>query len=103
MVTPVGNSVDETWSNILAGKSGISLIDHFDTSEFSVRIGGSIRDLDLDNYIPKKDQKKMDPFIHYGLTAGIQAIQNSGIEVNEENASRIGVAIGSGNRWFTRH
>ena len=96
MVTPVGNNVDETWSNILAGKSGIGLIDHFDTSEFSVRIGGSIRNLDLDHYIPKKDQKKMDPFIHYGLTAGIQAIQDSGLEVNEENASRIGVAIGSG-------
>ena len=96
MVTPVGNNVDETWSNILAGKSGIGLIDHFDTSEFSVRIGGSIRNLDLDHYIPKKDQKKMDPFIHYGLTAGIQAIQDSGLVVNEENASRIGVAIGSG-------
>lgn len=96
MVTPVGNSVDETWGNILAGKSGIALLDHFDTTEFSVRIGGSIRGLELDDYIPRKDQKKMDPFIHYGLTAGIQAIQDSGLEVTEENATRIGVAIGSG-------
>jgi 3-oxoacyl-[acyl-carrier-protein] synthase II len=96
MVTPVGNNVDETWNNILAGISGIAPIDHFDTTEFSTRIGGSIRNLNLDDYIPRKEQKKMDPFIHYGLTAGIQAIQDSGIEVTEENAARIGVAIGSG-------
>ena len=96
MVTPVGNSVNETWKNILAGKSGISLIDHFDTSGFSVKIGGSIRDLPLEQYIPKKEQKKMDPFIHYGLVAGIQAIQDSGFSVTDENAARIGVAIGSG-------
>lgn len=96
MVTPVGNDVAETWKNILAGKSGISLIEHFDTSEFSVKIGGSIRDLDLDSYIPRKEQKKMDPFIHYGLTASIQAIQDSGLEVTDDNAHRIGVAVGSG-------
>ena len=96
MVTPVGNTVSETWKNILAGKSGIALIEHFDTSEFSVKIGGSIRNLAIDDYIPKKEQKKMDPFIHYGLTAGIQAIKDSGLEVTEENAARIGVAIGSG-------
>jgi 3-oxoacyl-[acyl-carrier-protein] synthase II len=96
MVTPVGNTVNETWENILAGKSGIAKIEHFDVSEFSVQIGGSIRNLDVDSYIPKKEQKKMDPFIHYGLTAGIQAIQDAGLEVTEENAARIGVAIGSG-------
>lgn len=96
MVTPVGNDVAETWKNILAGKSGIAPIEHFDTSEFSTRIGGSIRNLELDDYIPRKEQKKMDPFIHYGLVAGIQAIKDSGLEVTEENAPRIGVAIGSG-------
>ena len=96
MVTPVGNSVDETWENILAGKSGIAPLEYFDTTEFSTRIGGSIRNLELDDYIPKKEQKKMDSFIHYGLVAGIQAIKNSGLEVTEENAARIGVAIGSG-------
>ncbi|MBL1140925.1 MAG: beta-ketoacyl-ACP synthase II [Proteobacteria bacterium] len=96
MVTPLGNNVNETWKNILAGKSGIAEIEHFDTTEFSTRIGGSIRNLELDDYIPRKDQKKMDPFIHYGLAAGIQAIKDSGIEVTEENATRIGVAIGSG-------
>jgi 3-oxoacyl-[acyl-carrier-protein] synthase II len=96
MVTPVGNNVDETWKNILAGKSGIAPIEHFDTTEFTTRFGGSIRNLELDEYIPKKEQKKMDPFIHYGLVAGIQAIKDSGIQVTDENASRIGVAIGSG-------
>lgn len=96
MVTPVGNSVSESWNNIIAGKSGITLIDHFDTSDFNVRIAGSIRNFDIDNYVPKKDQKKMDTFIHYGLSAGIQALQDSGLEINEKNATRVGVAIGSG-------
>jgi 3-oxoacyl-[acyl-carrier-protein] synthase II len=96
MVTPVGNSVDETWKNIIAGKSGIAPLEHFDTTDFSTRFGGSIRNLELDDYIPRKEQKKMDPFIHYGLVAGIQAIKDSGIEITEENAVRIGVAIGSG-------
>ena len=64
LTTPVGNTVGEVWSNILKGKSGISLLQHFDTSDFTVRIGGSIKNLPLDDYIEKKEQKKMDPFIH---------------------------------------
>jgi 3-oxoacyl-[acyl-carrier-protein] synthase II len=95
-ITPLGNTVNETWSNILAGKSGISHITHFDTTDFPVRIGGSIRNFDAEDYIPKKDIKKMDPFIHYGMAAGIQAFEDCGLQVTEENASRIGVAIGSG-------
>ena len=95
MTTPVGNTVDETWGNILKGKSGVSLLEHFDTSDFSVRIGGSIKNLPLDDYIPKKEQKKMDPFIHYGIAAGIQAIKDSGLDTTQ-NSERIGVAIGSG-------
>jgi len=95
MTTPVGNTVDEVWGNILKGKSGISLLQHFDTSDFTVRIGGSIKNLPLDNYIPKKEQKKMDPFIHYGMAAGIQAIEDSGLDATH-NPERIGVAIGSG-------
>ena len=95
MTTPVGNTVDETWGNILKGKSGISLLKHFDTSDFSVRIGGSIKNLPLDNYIPKKEQKKMDHFIHYGIAAGVQAIEDSGLDTSQ-NSKRIGVAIGSG-------
>lgn len=96
LVTPVGNTVDDVWKNITAGVSGIGHIPYFDTSDFSVRIGGSIKDLELDKYISKKDQKKMDPFIHYGLVAGLEAFTDSGLQVTEENATRIGVAIGSG-------
>jgi 3-oxoacyl-[acyl-carrier-protein] synthase II len=96
LITPVGNNVNEAWANILAGKSGIAPLTHFDTSDFSVRFGGSIRDFDIEKYISRKDAKKMDPFIHYGMAAGIQAIEDSGIEITEENAHRVGVAIGSG-------
>lgn len=96
MVSPVGNTVADSWANIKAGVSGIKPIEHFDVSDFSVRFGGSIRDLNVDDYISKKDQKKMDPFIHYGMVAGIQAFKDSGIEVTEENAEKIGVAVGSG-------
>jgi 3-oxoacyl-[acyl-carrier-protein] synthase II len=92
----VGLNVADSWKNILAGKSGIAPITHFDVSEFSVRFGGSIRDFDITEYISAKDAKKMDLFIHYGLAAGIQAVRDSGLEVTEENAERIGVAIGSG-------
>ena len=96
VVTPLGNNVADTWRNVLEGKSGIALIEHFDTSAFSVRIGGSIRNFDVEAYIPRKDVKKMDPFIHYGMAAGLQAVQDSGLEITEENAPRIGVAVGSG-------
>ena len=96
MITPLGNNVSETWESILKGRSGIALLDHFDTTDFTVRIGGSIKDLALDDYIPRKDQKKMDPFIHYGIAAGVQAIEDSGLDLDKEDANRIGVAIGSG-------
>ena len=96
LVTPLGNSVTETWDKITAGKSGISHITHLDTTDFPVRIGGSIRDFDPADYIPKKDIKKMDPFIHYGIAAGIQAFNDSGLEIRDDNAHRIGIAIGSG-------
>ena len=86
----------ESWENIKNGKSGIGLISHFDTSAFSVRIGGSIKNFDPSKYIPAKDIKKMDPFIHYGMAAGSQAIEDSGLEITEQNAHRTGVAIGSG-------
>jgi 3-oxoacyl-[acyl-carrier-protein] synthase II len=96
MVSPVGLNVADSWANILAGKSGIAPLTHFDVSEFSVRFGGSIRDFDITEYISGKDAKKMDPFIHYGIAAGMQAVRDSGLEVTEENAERVGVAIGSG-------
>ena len=96
IVSPVGSSLDTAWANITAGKSGITKIDCFDASEFSVQIAGQTRDFVVDDYLSKKDQRKMDPFIHYGIGAGVQAIKDSGFEVSEENADRVGVAIGSG-------
>ncbi len=96
LITPMGNTVTETWNNLVAGKSGIGRITHFDTTGFPVQIGGSIRNLNIEDYIPKKDVKKMDPFIHYGMAAGLQAFEDSGLVVTEENAYRIGIAIGSG-------
>ncbi len=96
IVSPVGSSTPKAWENIVAGNSGISRIDCFDASEFSVQIAGQTRDFNADDYLSKKDQRKMDPFIHYGIGAGVQAAEDSGFEVTEENADRIGVAIGSG-------
>ena len=96
LVTPLGNDVSTTWEAILTGKSGIRPITHFDISEFSVRFGGTIVDFDITEYISQKDARKMDPFIHYGMAAGIQAIRDSGLETTDENAERIGVAIGAG-------
>ncbi len=95
-VTPLANNVSDTWNGILNGKSGISQIDSFDISPFATTFGGVIRDLDITEYIAAKDAKRMDGFIQYGIAAGCQAIEDSGIEVTEENAERIGVAIGSG-------
>lgn len=96
MISPVGLNVADSWSNILAGKSGIKPLDHLDTEAFNVKFGGSIRDFDVSDYLTAKDAKKMDTFIHYGMAAGIQAIEDSGLEVTDENAWRIGVHIGSG-------
>jgi 3-oxoacyl-[acyl-carrier-protein] synthase II len=96
LLTPVGNNVDDTWNNIQNGVSGIGLIEHFDTSDFSVRIGGSLKNFDASDYISHKEMKKMDPFIHYGMVAGSQAIEDSGLKITDENAHRVGVAIGSG-------
>lgn len=95
-VTPLANTVSETWEGIVNGKSGISAIDSFDISPFASRFGGVIRDLDIGQYIPLKDAKRMDGFIHYGLAAGCQAFEDAGLLVTDENAERIGVAIGAG-------
>jgi 3-oxoacyl-[acyl-carrier-protein] synthase II len=84
------------WENILAGKSGIQPITHFDVESSSVKFGGPIYGFDVEEYISRKEAKKMDAFIHYGLAAGVQAIRDSGIEISEANQKRIGVAIGSG-------
>lgn len=96
IISPVGNTVAEAWENILAGRGGIRRIETFDVSNFPVRFGGTVVGFDAGQYIPSKDIKKMDPFIHYGIAAGCQAIADAGLEVTETNAERIGVAIGSG-------
>jgi 3-oxoacyl-[acyl-carrier-protein] synthase II len=92
----VGNSVPEAWANIIAGKSGIGLITRFDASAISVQIAGEVKDFDVATYLSVKEARRMDTFIHYGMAAGIQAVRDSGIEVTDENADRIGVNIGSG-------
>jgi len=96
MVSPVGLDVKTSWENILAGKSGIKNITEFDTSEFSTRFAGVVDDFDVNTVLSVKEAKKMDPFIHYGLAAAKEAIEDAGLEVTEQNAERIGVAIGSG-------
>ncbi|MFD2190147.1 beta-ketoacyl-ACP synthase II [Pistricoccus aurantiacus] len=96
LVTPVGNTVKESWESILAGKSGIAPIEHFDTEGFNTRFGGSVKEFDIAPYLNPKDARKMDLFIQYGIAAGAQAVADAGLECTEENAERIGVAIGSG-------
>lgn len=96
MITPVGSDVDSTWENILAGKSGIAKTTLFDVSDFNTKIAGEVKDFDVEAYIPKKETKKMDRFIQLGIAAGKQALQDANIDVNDTNAHRIGVAIGSG-------
>ncbi|MFT7261886.1 MAG: 3-oxoacyl-[acyl-carrier-protein] synthase II, partial [Glaciecola sp.] len=96
MLTPLGNDVDTTWSNILAGKSGISDITRFDTTAFSTRFAGEVKDFNPEDYIAKKETKKMDRFIQFGIAAGIQALRDANIDIEKLDAERIGVAIGSG-------
>lgn len=96
LVTPVGNTVDTSWKALLSGKSGIAPITKFDASEFTTRFSGSVKDFDVEQYLTKKDARKMDLFIQYGMAAGIQAIQDSGLDMSKENPSRVGTAIGAG-------
>ena len=96
LVAPVGLDVSSSWSNILAGKSGIQTITHFDVSNFSTTFGGPIYGFDVSEYVSEKEAKKMDKFIHYGLAAGCQAIADAGLPIDDGNRRRIGVAIGSG-------
>jgi 3-oxoacyl-[acyl-carrier-protein] synthase II len=96
MVSPLGNTVASTWEGILAGRSGIATIEHFDATPFTTQFAGNVRGLDIEQYMPLKDARKMDTFIQYGLVAGIQAMEDSGFVVTETNADRCGSAIGSG-------
>ena len=96
MVSPVGNDVVTAWRNILDGKSGIGPVTHFDASSFPTRIAGEVRDFDPAQYIPAKDVKKMDPFIHYGIAASVQALADAGMHPHEHDEERIGCAVGAG-------
>lgn len=96
VVSPVGIGVQPAWSNLIAGKSGITRITKFDPSNFSSQIAGEVKDFDVSLYLPAKEARRMDTFIQYGLAAAIEAVKDSGIEATEENAERIGVSIGSG-------
>lgn len=96
IVSPVGLDLKQSWENIIAGKSGVVPIETFDTSEFPVKIAATVKGFDASSVIPAKDLKKMDLFIHYGLVAADEALKDSGLEITEENAERVGVAIGSG-------
>jgi 3-oxoacyl-[acyl-carrier-protein] synthase II len=96
IVSPVGNDLGTAWDNIVNGRSGIGPLTGFDCSAFTTRIAGEVRDFDPATWMPAKDAKKMDPFIHYGVAAAFQAMDDAGLEVTEANAERIGVMIGSG-------
>jgi len=96
IVSPVGNSIKTAWDNIVEGNSGIEQLTHFDTTDFACTIAGEIRDLDVDKYIKKKDSRKMDPFMHYGIAAGVDAIEDANLEITEANAERIGVYLAAG-------
>jgi len=96
MLTPLGNDVTSSWQGLQQAKSGISLIEHFDTSAYTTKFAGLVKDFDVEPYFPAKDAKKMDLFIQYGVAAAMQAFRDSGLEINDVNAHRIGAAIGSG-------
>lgn len=99
-ISPVGNTVVDAWNNLLAGKSGVDLISKFDASTFSCKIAGEVRNFDIETYMPAKEARTMDTFIHYGIAAAVQAVQDAGLPtgeaLSEEGATRIGCVIGSG-------
>ena len=100
LISPVGNTVSEGWANLTAGRSGIAKIAQFDASGLACQFAGEVKDFDLEAYVPGKDAKHMDRFIHLGVAAGIQAVLDAGLpsgdELTEEAAERIGCLIGSG-------
>ncbi len=96
LITPLGNDVETSWQGLKAGRSGINTLTHFDASQFSTRIGGSVKDFDCELYLTRKEARRMDVFIQYGLAAGVQALTDSGLLDSQLAPERIGVAIGSG-------
>ena len=96
MLTPLGNTVDSTWDAIQNGKTGIGPIEHFNVSDFGTRFGGSLKNFDCANYMKPKDARRMDVFMQYGIAAGVQAFEDSGLDADKYDSERFGVAIGSG-------
>lgn len=96
IISPVGTRLDDVWANICEGNAQIGVLDEFDTSSYPTRIAGTVKDFDADQYLSKKDQRKNDPFIHYGVAASMEAVEHAGLEINEQNGHRIGIAMGSG-------
>ena len=96
LVSPVGNDLTTAWDNITNGRSGIQDLTAFDVSGFASRIGGEVREFDPNDYMAPKEVRKYDPFIHYGVAAAVQAMQDSGLEITEENAPRVGCMVGAG-------
>ena len=96
IVSPVGSNIDKAWDNIVNGRSGIGRISRFDPSTFNAQIAGEVTDFDVTDYMSAKEAKQMDTFIHYGVAAGVQAWQDSGLQITEDNAYRVGVIVGSG-------
>lgn len=96
IISPVGSAIDKAWENIKAGRSGIGPVTHFDAEKFSTRIAGEVRDFEVGDYLEPKEARKSDPFIHYGMAAGMQALKDSGIDVTDGLADRFGVSIAAG-------
>jgi 3-oxoacyl-[acyl-carrier-protein] synthase II len=96
IVSPVGSTVDSAWANVLAGNSGIGPVTRFDIGAFPVRFGGSVQGFNCDDYITPKEQRRMDPFMQYGVAAALQAFKDTAVTVTPENAPRIGVLMGAG-------
>jgi len=96
IVSPLGNDLATTWNGIVNGRSGIGPITHFDTTNFTTKIAGEVRDFDVTKWVNPKDAKKMDPFIHYGVGASLMALEDSGLVIDDTNAERVGALIGSG-------
>ena len=96
VISPVGNTVQEAWRNVLAGKSGISRVTRFDPSRLSCQIAGEVKDFEATQYLPAKEARRMDRFIHFGMAAGLQAWRDSGNAVTAQTAERFGITFGSG-------
>jgi 3-oxoacyl-[acyl-carrier-protein] synthase II len=96
IISPVGNDVATAWGNLIAGRSGVSRITRFDAKDFRVQIAGEVRDFNVESYMPAKEARRMDTFIHYGLAASIEAIRDSGLEITDANREMIGCMVGSG-------